>query len=250
MDPLTIVALIAFAIVVGAYGTIIGAGGGFVLIPGLVLLFDLEGVEAVGTGAVTLAAIGLGGARTYDQAGLVDRPAAAWFAAGSIPSALFFSAVVADRIDGDVLVDLLGALLLALALFVVVMPTSYDDQAPPSDQSLRLMPVGGVGVGFLGGTFAVGGGLVTLPFIGRLRRLVPHRATATTAATAMLSSLASSTGHSIAGNVDWGKALALAVGAFVGSTLGARHAGRLAPRIVLVLVAGGLVATGVPLLLR
>ena len=35
--------------VVGIYGSVIGAGGGFVLIPGLVLLFDLEGVEAVGT---------------------------------------------------------------------------------------------------------------------------------------------------------------------------------------------------------
>ncbi|MEM8705609.1 MAG: sulfite exporter TauE/SafE family protein [Actinomycetota bacterium] len=250
VDPLTAVALVVFAIAIGVYGTVIGAGGGFLLIPGLVLLFDLEGVEAVGTGAVTLAAIGLGGARTYDRAGLVDRSAAFWFAVGSVPSALFFSAVVADRIDGEVFVDLLGALLLALAVFVVAMPTTPDDQGPPSRRSLQAMPAGGVVVGFLGGTFAVGGGLVTLPFVGRLRRLTPHRAAATTSATAMLSSLASSTGHTIAGNVAWSNASVLVIGALIGSTLGARHAGRLPARLVLALVAAGLIVTGVAVLLR
>ncbi|MEO0494140.1 MAG: sulfite exporter TauE/SafE family protein [Actinomycetota bacterium] len=250
MDPWTIVALISFAVVVGVYGTVIGAGGGFMLIPGLVLLFDLDGVEAVGTGAVTLAAIGVGGARTYDRAGLVDRRAAGWFAAGSVPAALFFAAIVADRIDADLFVDLLGVLLLLLAVFVLVMPTSFPDAEPPDDRSLRLLPIAGVGVGFLGGTFAVGGGLVTLPVLARLRRLEPHRAAATTAATAMLGSLASSTGHAIAGNVEWATALALAIGALAGSTFGARRAGRLPPRAVLLLVAAGLLATGIPLLLR
>lgn len=250
MDPLTAVALVGFALAVGVYGTIIGAGGGFVLIPGLVLVFGLDGVEAVGTGAVTLAAIGIGGARTYDRAGMVDREGALWFAAGSVPSALFFSAVVADRIDGDILVDLLALLLLALAVFVIAMPTTVDGEAAPPPRSRQAMPAGGVVVGCLGGTFAVGGGLVTLPFLARLRRLGPHRAAATTAATAMLSSLASSTGHAIAGNVAWGTASVLVVGALAGSTLGARHAGRLPARLVLVMVAAGLLVTGVALLLR
>ncbi len=72
-----------------------------------------------------------------------------------------------------------------------------------------------------------------------------------TAATAMLSSLASSSsGHAIVGNVRWSHAAVLVVGAALGSTFGASRAGRLRPRTVLVLVACGLVATGVPLLLR
>ncbi|MEM9467945.1 MAG: sulfite exporter TauE/SafE family protein [Actinomycetota bacterium] len=250
MDPLTIVALVVFGAAVAAYGTVIGAGGGFVLIPGLVLLFDLDGVEAVGTGAVTLAAIGIGGARTYDRAGLVDRRAAGWFVLGSVPAAFVCGTFLAGRIDSDVLIDLLGVLLLALAGFVLFMPTRYDTSGGPRPHALRWMPVGGVAVGFLGGTFAIGGGLVTLPFIGRLRRLVPHRAAATTAATAMMSSIASSAGHSVAGNVVWGHAAVLVPSALLGSTLGATHAGRLSARAVLALVAGGLVAAGVPLLLR
>ncbi|MEM9202217.1 MAG: sulfite exporter TauE/SafE family protein [Actinomycetota bacterium] len=250
MDLVTVVALLGFAIAVAAYGTVIGAGGGFVLIPGLVLLFDVDGVEAVGTGALTLAAIGIGGARTYDRAGLVDRPAAGWFVLGSVPTAFLCGSLLAGRIDSDVLVDLLGVLLLVLAVFVLVMPVHDDRGDGPTRASLRWMPAGGVVVGFLGGTFAIGGGLVTLPFVGRLRRLDPHRAAATTAATAMMSSIASSLGHSLAGNVLWSHVVVLVPGAFIGSTLGATNANRLAPRSVLALVAGGLLAAGVPLLLR
>ena len=249
MDPLTAIALLAFAAVVAAYGTIIGAGGGFLLIPGLVLFFDLSGVEAVGTGAVTLAAIGIGGARAYDRAGLVDRRGAAWFAAGSVPTALLCGWLLAGRIDRDVFVDLLGVLLLALAVFVVVMPTRFEGE---DDRPRRfgVLPVGGAAVGTLSGLFAVGGGLVTLPIVARVLRLGPHRAAATTSATAALGSLAGSTGHTLAGNVVWDDAAVLVVGALIGSTVGARQAGRVPPRAVLVLVAAGLVGAGVPLLLR
>ena len=98
------------------------------------------------------------------------------------------------------MVDLLGLLLLALAGFVVFLPTRYDASEEPGPSSLRWMPLGGVGVGVLSGTFAIGGGLVTLPFVARPPPH-PHRAAATTSATAMMSSMASSLGHTVAGNV-------------------------------------------------
>ena len=249
MDVGTVIALLAFAAGVGAYGTVIGAGGGFLLIPGLVLLFDLEGAEAVGTGVVTLLAIGLSGAWAYDRAGLVDRPAAAWFAVGTVPVAMFCAWWVSGRIDRDLFADLLGVLLLALALFVVVMPTSEPGGAgSPSAQRLRLLPASGAFVGFLSGTFAVGGGLVTLPIISRARGLGPHRAAATTAAASMLGTIGGSIGHVVAGNVVWSRAAVLVVGATVGSTIGARSAGRIPARGVLILVALGLLGAGVPLL--
>ena len=250
MDPLTLVTLAMFAAAVAVYGTMIGAGGGFVLIPGLVLLFGLEGAEAVGTGALTLAAIGISGARSYDQAGLIDRPAAGRFGLGSVPVAFVCGTVLAGAIDAEVMVDLLGLLLLALAGFVVFLPTRYDASEEPGPSSLRWMPLGGVGVGVLSGTFAIGGGLVTLPFVARLRRLTPHRAAATTSATAMMSSVASSLGHTVAGNVVWSYVLVLVPAALGGAALGAAQAERVPPRAVLGLVAVGLVAAGAPLLLR
>ena len=242
------IALFVVAALVGSYGTIIGAGGGFVLIPAFVLLFDLEGVEAVGTGAATLAVIGATGAFSYDRQGLVDRPVAGWFALATLPAALFAGWQLANRIDATVLVASIGVFLLLLAVFVLVVRV-VEGGEPRPPQRLRLMGAGAL-LGTLSGTFAVGSGLLSVTLLGRLQRLGPHRAAATTSATAMATSVAGATGHAIAGNVVWSMAVVAMAGALVGSTLGARLAGRLSERTMLMLLAGGLVAAGVPLLIR
>ena len=247
MDPGTVVGLIALGLFVGAYGTIIGAGGGFVMIPGLVLLFDLQGATAVGTGAVALMVIGLTGAASYSRSGLVAWPVAGWFALGSIPLALLSAWLLANRIDADAFIGVLGALLLVLAVLVITgvhrHPAGGPELPPRAD---RLISSGMV-VGLTSGTFAVGGGLITVPILERVQRMVAHRATATTSATAWASSLAGSVGHTLGGNVEWDTAGVLAAAAMAGALAGAGVAGRLDAGTVRALVAIGLIAAGVPL---
>lgn len=267
MDAGTALGLLALAFGVGAYGTIIGAGGGFIMIPALVLLFDLQGATAVGTGAVALMAIGLTGAWSYDRSGLVARPVAGWFAIGSVPVALLSAWLLSNRIDARAFNGILGALLLALAAAVMFGPSPVPTQEEPtSDTGARALSARGrtrdgerppertrlVGagslVGLTSGTFAVGGGLITVPVLARLQRLSAHRAAATTAATAMAASSAATIGHTVAGNVVWAKAGVLIAGAVVGSSFGAHLAGRLHHRTVLAMLAVGLIGAGVPLL--
>ncbi len=249
MDVGTALGLLALAFTVGTYGTIIGAGGGFIMIPGLVLLFDLQGANAVGTGTIALTMIGLTGARSYDRSGLVARPVAGWFAMGSVPVALVASWLLADRIDAAAFNGILGVLLLILAAFVVLGQPLHA--AEGAERPLRPGPLaaGGSLVGLTSGTFAVGGGLITVPLLSRLQRMAPHRAAATTSATAMASSAAASVGHTMAGNVDWSKSGVLTIGAVAGSLTGAHLAGRLTQRTVLALLASGLCAAGLPLLI-
>lgn len=250
MDLVTSLGLLALALVVGTYGSIIGAGGGFVLIPALVMLFDLDGAQAVGSGTVALAVIGLTGSLTHDRSGLVERTVAAWFAAGSVPLALGSAWLLADRISTGVFNLLLGTLLLVLAVFVVAGARAHLATRSPRPARPRPLLSGGAAVGLTSGTFAIGGGLLTVPFLARVQGLPPHRAAATTQATAMASSTAAAVGHTVAGNVVWSRALVLVVGAVIGANTGARLAGRLQPRVVLTLLALGLVGAGVPLLLR
>jgi uncharacterized membrane protein YfcA len=248
MDVGTAIGLLALAFLVGTYGTIIGAGGGFLLIPALVLIFDLQGANAVGTGAVALMIIGITGAFSYNRQGLVARPVAGWFTLGSVPLALLSGWLLANRIDSRAFTGILGVLLLALAAFVVFGPAMAQSSGPELAPKRRALAAAGSAVGITSGTFAVGGGLITVPLLARMQRLGPHRATATTSATAMASSAAASLGHTIAGNVEWTKAGVLVIGAFVGSSLGARLAGRLSQGAVLVLLAGGLLVAGIPLM--
>jgi uncharacterized protein len=130
MDVGTALGLLALAFVVGTYGTIIGAGGGFVMIPALVLIFDLQGANAVGTGAVTLMVIGVTGAFSYNRRGLIARPVAGWFALGSVPFALLSGWLLANRIDSRAFTGILGVLLLGLAALVVLGPAMVQSSGP------------------------------------------------------------------------------------------------------------------------
>ena len=255
LEPGVAAGLLAFAIVVGAYGAMIGAGGGFLLIPGLALVFGLDGAEAVGTGVVTLACLHAAGALAYDRRGMVVRPVAAWWALGAGPVALLSGWLLTNRLESDVLLTIIGLLMIALAVFVVARPVGRDGSAGSSaggtgSTEPRVLPllVGASGVGFLNGVFAVGGGLVTVPYLARVQRLSAHRAAATTAAAGTVASSAAAAGHALAGNIVWSHAPLLMLGAVIGSSTGARMALKLPPRTVMGLLSAGLVVAGAPLI--
>jgi uncharacterized protein len=250
MDLPTAVGLFLLAFAVGTYGSIIGAGGGFLMVAGLVLLFDLTGATAVGTSIVTTLAIQLTGAYTYDRKGLVDRPTAMWFVLGSMPVALLSAVVVADRIPQESFEVLIGVFLLVLAGFVVFTPR--PDVPPGKARAPRrvALATSGSAMGVLSGGLGVGAGLVTVPLLGWLQRLPAHRAAATTTMIGSMSGLAAAAGHAAVGNPRWGHLPFLITGAVVGGRLGSSSAGRLSERTVLALLAAGLVGAGVPLLVN
>ncbi|MFK8026064.1 MAG: sulfite exporter TauE/SafE family protein [Ilumatobacter sp.] len=249
MDVATALGLLALAFVVGVYGSVIGAGGGFVMVAGLVLLFDLSGATAVGTSVITTAAIQTAGAYTYSKKGLVDRPSALWFVAGSIPVSFATALFLAERIPTDAFEAMIGVLLLTLAAFVVLVPRRDAPEGTTLAPRRAALVGSGSVIGILSGGFGVGAGLVAVPLFGRLQRLSAYRAAATTTLAGACSGFAASVGHTIADNPDWWAIPFTVVGAVAGGRLGASNAGRLSPRTILVLLAGGLVAAGLPLVI-
>ncbi len=251
MDVSTALALIALALAVGIYGSIIGAGGGFLMVAALTLFFDLDGATATGTAVLATLFIQTTGAWTYDRQRLVDRPTAGWFAVGSVPVAFASGAFLANRIPARAFDLIVGTLLLGLALFVVAVrqPESTGDGDALAPRRGILAGTGSF-VGLLSGALGVGAGLVTVPALGWIQRLAAHRAAATTTAIGAASGLAATFGHTIAGNPEWSFIPFLAIGAIVGGRLGASNASRLRASVVLGLLAIGLVVAGAPLIIR
>lgn len=250
MDATTAIGMFLLAFGVGVYGSVIGAGGGFVMVAGLVIVFDLSGATAVGTSVVTTAAIQATGAYTYSKKGLVDRPTALWFVLGSVPVALLSAIFLADRIPEDTFEALIGLLMLALAVFVVfVRRRDAPDGTTLAPRRAALTASGSV-IGILSGGFGVGAGLVAVPLFGRLQRLSAHRAAATTTLAGAFSGVAASIGHAVADNPKWTAVPFTMVGAVLGGRIGSSNAGRLSARTILVLLASGLIAAGLPLVVR
>ncbi len=257
LDIPTALGLVVLALSIGYYGTIIGAGGGFLLVPALAVLFGLDGAEAVGTGALTLGLIRVTGALGYNRQGLVRWNLAGWLALGAGPVALLSGWQLTKRIDPEALLTLVGILLLVLAGFVVfryarhhhaaVTELATSKEARPARRGLLVL--GGAGVGFLNGTFAVAGGLVSVPYLSWVQKLRAQQAAATTMAAGMVGSAAATIGHTLNGSVQWSFAPLLFIGALAGSWAGAKRAGLLSERVVMMLLAAGLILAGLPLVI-
>jgi uncharacterized protein len=74
----------------GLYGTLIGAGGGFVLMPVLILLFPIASPEQLTS--ISLAVVffnALGGSEAYAIMRRIDYKSGLMFAVATIPGAIF-----------------------------------------------------------------------------------------------------------------------------------------------------------------
>src|SRR5205823_13350244 len=87
IDPAVLV-LLAAAFIAGAYGTLIGGGGGFLLVPFLLVTRpDLTpaSITTISLGAVLFN--GLSGALAYARLGRIDYRSGLIFAAATVPAA-------------------------------------------------------------------------------------------------------------------------------------------------------------------
>src|SRR5690349_21530012 len=113
------VAYTALGIGVGAIGTLIGAGGGFVLIPVLLFLHPHE--PAANLTALSLAVVfanSLSGTSAYARQGRVDWRSALLFALAGLPGSIL-GAWLTSFIDRRLFDPLLGATLILGALLVL-----------------------------------------------------------------------------------------------------------------------------------
>lgn len=110
-----LLALIPLGFLVGGYGTLIGAGGGFVLVPILLLLYPRENPEIITS--ISLAVVffnALSGTWAYAKMGRIHYRSALLFSAAAIPGAVL-GALSTAAVPRRLFDALLGALMLVAA---------------------------------------------------------------------------------------------------------------------------------------
>jgi uncharacterized membrane protein YfcA len=114
LTPASVVALVVVGLVTGVLAGLLGVGGGIVMVPAMILLFDLEPVVAKGTSAAVIIAAAVMGTwrnRANDNTDL--RAAAVIGVAGIVTAAI--GGVLADRMSDDLSNVLFASLLLIVA---------------------------------------------------------------------------------------------------------------------------------------
>ena len=92
--------VLAFGFATGALSGFFGIGGGFLIVPALMLAARMDLKEATGASLIAVAAFGLASASSYAWSGLIDWPTAGLLIAGGAAGALAgtqLNALLADR---------------------------------------------------------------------------------------------------------------------------------------------------------
>jgi uncharacterized membrane protein YfcA len=273
MTPVEIVEFVALGLGVGTYGTIVGTGGGFLIVPVLLILFRVDPAQAAGTSLVAVFFNSLSGSVSYARQGRIDfRPALA-FSAATIPGA-WFGARASVLLGGAGFRVAFAVLLLAIAVFLLWKPTSGRTASlEPSERTSRSRwrvhrdftdryghsfryeynllagVLASVAVGVLSSVFGIGGGIIHVPMMIHLLGFPAHIATATSQFVIVISALVGSASHLALGNVLVGPALALAAGVVVGAQIGAALAPRIRGPVVVRALSGALVFAAVRLMM-
>lgn len=255
----------AFLVAIGAggFGSLVGVGGGIVIVPLLTVGLGHDVRTAIAASLIGVIATSLAASPRYLRSGLVDRHLGLLLLVAATLGGLA-GGITSGYLDGRLLAVLFGVLLLLVAVQMLrdilrpnrihaldeadldsgfassyVEPTSGEVVAY---RARRVVP--GTLLSFLAGNVSgllgVGGGVINVPVMNLLMR-VPIRV-ATTTSTYMLAAtaVASSVVYLDAGRIDPLLAAPVALGIIVGARLGARLAMRVsqdALRLVFVAVA-------------
>lgn len=273
MDNPIVLFLAGFLI--GTLGTLIGAGGGFLLVP--LLLFTHPGMSPELVTAVSLVIVAcnaVSGSIAYARSGRIDYKAGLLFAAATIPGSIL-GVYVTKYIPANAFNVLFGIILLGLAVFLFLkkqQPAALTANANEAGKSFKHHTLTdkenvkysysynqytgiaiSVAVGFLSPLLGIGGGIIHVPALVHWLRFPVYIATATSHFILAIMATVSVVVHAFQGNYNdpyiLNMIVWLGLGVIPGAQIGALLSHKIKGDIIVKALAVCLALVGLRLLL-
>ena len=267
MNALQVAGLAMLGLVVGTIGTLIGAGGGFLLLPVLIFLYPHDSPAMLTATSLSVVLFNASsGTAAYLRMRRVDLRAGILFALAGLPGSIL-GVFVTQHLHRHQFNLLLGALLALAGGRIFVVPGAQRPHAQEGATgtrrlverdgtvhvySPRLLPgaLASTFVGFISSMLGIGGGIIHVPLMVYALGFPTHIATATSHFVLAVLSLAAVLVHLGDGSLKAAGAriIPLAVGALLGAQIGARISSRVNGRWIMRSLALALISVGVRLL--
>ena len=252
----TAIELFAVATFASAFGSMVGLGGGFILVPVLRLAFGLAPAEAAGTSLALIVANSASGTVAFLMQKRVHVKIGLLLAAGGLPGGIL-GAILSLHISARLFDWLLALLLIAVAVDMwwnaerrVRGRTEHEHVHSIKGMSYRAAFGLGFAIGVFSSLFGIGGGVVLVPTLLYFSELPVHAVSATSQFGILMTSPVGLVTHIMQHDVDVSDVLPLVAGGLVGGPIGARFSGRLKSPHLLTVVAVGLVLVSGSLIWR
>jgi uncharacterized membrane protein YfcA len=270
MSPLTAVLLLGLGLVVGGFGIIIGVGGGFIIVPVLLLAYPDDDPAIITS--ISLAVIffsALSGSLGYARLRRIDYRTGLAFALATIPGAIV-GAAATNWLPRHAFDLTFGLLLIVVSIYLATRAGATSGRRlaslrPNAQRSLtdsagviysysfnrELGITISFFVGFIASFLGIGGGIIHVPAMVSLLSFPAHVATATSVFVLMFTALTGTAVHIVDGSLaeGWTRIVPLAVGVVAGAQIGARLSGRLPAAIIVRLLAGALFVVAIRLIM-
>lgn len=247
--------LILMGLGTGIYGVLVGAGGGFILAPLLLIFFHKDPAMVAGTVLALVAVNSISGAITFGRMGIVDKRSAYLFAAAAIPGSVIAPFILKALVKGSpgLFHILFGVILLLLAIRILTKQKSDAAEQQPQSAPVTLPDKKLVRsrtiiskrgqtykyrfnegsatainfvLGFISSFFGIGGGFLRTPILIYGFGFPVQVAVATSIFTLAFPATAGALTHAWLGHVDFFPTFVLAgAGLIVGGQIGAKLTG-------------------------
>lgn len=249
---------------VGVLGTLIGAGGGFLLVPIIVLLEPAWSTQTVTAFSLAVvSANALAGSFSYWRLRRIDVVSFPLFALAATPGAIagaYLSTLIPRRTFDVVF----GCFIVVAAGFLAFAPhrgravfggslrtiTDSDGVTYQWTADMRLGILGTALAGLVSSLLGIGGGVVHVPFLVSVLGYPEHVATATSHAVLAVTASLATVIHVVHGDFrdDAGATLLCCGGALLGAPCGALLSKRLSGHLITRILAAALAVVGIRLL--
>jgi uncharacterized membrane protein YfcA len=265
--------LILLGVGVGTFGTLVGAGGGFILVPMLLFLYPHKDPETITARSLFVVwANATSGSIAYGYQKRIDYRSGAWFALATLPGAVAGAIVVGyiprrgfDAMFAVVLVVIGGVLLFRRASNAIHPPETgwstvtrqvTDRQGHTYFYSFQMwkgIAVSSI-VGFVSSLLGIGGGVIHVPVMATMLHFPVHIAAATSHFVLAFMALEGTGVHFATGALSFDRsflqAVMLAIGAVPGAQLGAVLSRRVHDQHIIRALAAALIVVGLRLALK
>lgn len=224
-------------------GSLMGLGGGIILVPTLLFIASISDAFAwatpqtiVGVSLIVMIFTGLSSTLAYLKVKRVDYKTGLLFLIGSIPGGVIGS-WLNQYVDGDAFQLYFGIVMILISLLLFIKKKD-PEKAELTGNNVRTFELNGVTyrykvkkslaiilaltVGILSGLFGIGGGSIMVPAMILLFGFPVHIAAATSMFMIFFVSIFSSITHIALGHIAWGYVIFFIPGAWIGGKLGAK----------------------------
>ena len=212
--------LVPLGFAAGLLGSMVGLGGGIIIVPVLTFL-GFPPTLAASNSLFAALSNAVGSTISYSRQRRIDYSLGVRLGLLSVPGTIAGAAISTDAAP-DVFKALFGLVLVASAAYIFLRKRMGASEGRAPRYAAALAVGASFAAGMISSFFGVGGGVVFVPLMVVGMGLAMRRAAPTSQMVLLFASLSGVISHSVLGHPDFAQAGLLAAGAFAGGLAGAR----------------------------